>query len=136
MGKYLLKCLKVLWAAPNSLLGLVIGGFGLLTGARAQAREGCIEFYGGLVKLFLNNVPPGKGVAGMTLGHVILGLTPEVLDRVREHEQVHVRQYERWGPFFLVAYFGCSLVLWFQRKDPYLDNPFEVEAYEISDPRH
>jgi hypothetical protein len=40
-----------------------------------------------------------------------------------------VRQYERWGPLFLPLYLGYSLVLWLQRRDPYLENPFEVEAY-------
>ncbi len=71
----------------------------------------------------------------MTLGHVILGLDPRVLDLVREHEHAHVRQYERWGIVFVPAYLGCSLWLWIRHRNPYLDNPFEVEAYTISDPR-
>ncbi len=71
----------------------------------------------------------------MTLGHVIYGLDRKTLDVVRDHEQVHVRQYERWGPAFLPFYLGCSFWLWVNRRDPYLDNPFEIEAYRISDPR-
>ena len=35
----------------------------------------------------------------MTLGHTILGQTDAALDISREHELVHVRQYERWGLF-------------------------------------
>ncbi|MCA9045877.1 MAG: hypothetical protein KDA69_16235, partial [Planctomycetaceae bacterium] len=70
------------------------------------------------------------GAAAMTLGHVIIGLDAEVLDRCREHEWVHVRQYERWGPLFLPAYLGCSLYLWLVGRDAYRENPFEVEAYE------
>jgi len=45
---------------------------------------------------------------------------------------VHVRQYERWGPLFGPAYLGCSLVLWLMGKRAYRDNPFEVEAYDVS----
>jgi hypothetical protein len=66
----------------------------------------------------------------MTLGHVILGRDTAALAATREHERVHVRQYERWGPLFIPAYLGCSLYLWLRRRDPYYDNPFEVEAYE------
>jgi hypothetical protein len=66
----------------------------------------------------------------MTLGHVILGRNQECLEYSRDHEHVHVRQYERWGPFMLPAYLGSSLVLYFRGLDPYLDNPFEIEAYD------
>ncbi len=65
----------------------------------------------------------------MTFGHVVLGQTLGELNRCRDHELVHVRQYERWGPLFLPAYLGCSLVLWLCGRDRYLDNPFEVEAF-------
>lgn len=69
----------------------------------------------------------------MTLGHIILGQTEAALDVSRDHEHVHVRQYERWGPFFLPAYLGCSFVLWMQGRDAYRDNPFEVAAYAVAD---
>ena len=68
----------------------------------------------------------------MTLGHVILGQNAQCLERSRRHEQVHVRQYERWGPLFLPAYFLLSLGLWLRRRDAYYENPFEVEAYSQS----
>ncbi len=134
MFRTIIKALLVLWASPNSLLGIVFGMCSMCFGGRAQMREGCIEFYGGLVAFFLKRTPSGS-MAAMTLGHTIVGQTPEMLDRSREHEHVHVRQYERWGPFFLPAYFGWSLIMWLRRKNPYLDNPFEVEAYGVSDPR-
>jgi hypothetical protein len=125
-----IKLLKILWTSPNSLLGLSIGIFGLCFGGRAQFRRGCVEFYGGLVTRMLNSSMFGGGAAAMTLGHTILGQS-----RGWEHELVHVRQYERWGPFFLPAYLGWSAVLWIQKKDYYFDNPFEIEAYSIADPR-
>ena len=130
-----LKLLKIVWASPNSSLGLVAGLLGVPFGTRMQFREGCVDFFGGLVTGFLKRVPPGGNTAAMTLGHVILGQSPTDLCRCRAHEQVHVRQYEHWGPFFLPAYFGWSFIRWLQSRDAYLDNPFEVEAYQIADPR-
>jgi hypothetical protein len=40
----------------------------------------------------------------ITLGHVVLATTESALKKTRSHERVHVRQYERWGPFFIPAY--------------------------------
>jgi hypothetical protein len=65
----------------------------------------------------------------MTLGHVILGRDVACLDHSRRHEQVHVRQYERWGPLFLPLYLAASLVACCRGLDPYVDNPFEREAF-------
>ncbi|MHB8897189.1 MAG: hypothetical protein ACYC6Y_00430 [Thermoguttaceae bacterium] len=74
--------------------------------------------------------PSGGVVSAITFGHTILGRDQAALDRCREHEQVHVRQYERWGPFFLPAYLLCSLLLWLGGRDCYRENPFEREAYD------
>jgi len=68
----------------------------------------------------------------MTWGHVILGQTAAALDFSREHELIHVRQYERWGPLFIPAYLLCSAVIWLRGGDPYRDNPFECEAYRLA----
>lgn len=130
MIRGLLKLILVIWVLPNTLIGLSIGIVGLLTGGKAQIKEGCLEFYGGIVERWLEKL----NVFGMTLGHTILGQTSNGLRIVRKHEQVHVRQYERWGPMFLPAYLGCSAWLWLRGKDHYRLNPFEVEAYAIEDP--
>jgi hypothetical protein len=90
-----------------------------------------LEFYGSLPQVILSRL---GGVIAMTLGHTILGQTAEGLDLVRDHEQVHVRQYEVWGPMFIPAYLASSAWLWWRGKDPYRDNPFEIEAYLLSDP--
>jgi hypothetical protein len=128
----LLKTLKYLWASPATLIGLFAVGIGCITGARIQIARGAIEVHGGLVTKFLRHGLPLLGAgAAMTLGHVILGRDIECLDDCRNHEHVHVRQYERWGPFFLPAYILASLYLWVRGRDPYLDNPFEKEAYEL-----
>ena len=131
----MLRLLCIFWAAPNSLIGILLGGIGLLSGGRVQLRRGCLEFYGGAVTSILNRLPP-HGVMAMTLGHTIVGRSRAALSVVRDHEQVHVRQYERWGPLFIPAYLGCSFWLWLQKRDAYYENPFEVEAYAISDPIH
>ena len=102
MFRILFKIVLIVWTSPNSLIGLIAGVIGLLTGGKTQIAEGCIEFYGGWVEKYLERI----NVFGMTLGHTILGQTKNGLRIVRKHEQVHVRQYERWGPFFLFAYLG------------------------------
>ncbi len=133
LGGHLTKLTLVVWTIPNTLLGLSIGVIGLCFGGKCQCAGGCLEFHGGLVQWLLERGPLGSGIMAMTLGHTILGQTETALQISRDHEHVHVRQYERWGPFFLPAYLGCSLVLWLQRRDAYRDNPFEVEAYGVAD---
>ena len=126
----LTKLLKIAWASPYTLLGIAVGGFGLATGGRVQLRQGAVEFYGGFVRWVLDRAPLEGGAMALTLGHTILGQTEAALDIARDHEHVHIRQFERWGPLMGPAYLGCSLWLLFARHPrPYRDNPFEVEAY-------
>lgn len=70
----------------------------------------------------------------MTLGHVILGQDEDALEFVRDHEHVHVRQYERWGLLFVPAYLLASAYLYCRGRDGYRENPFEKEAYGFIDP--
>jgi hypothetical protein len=128
-----LRILAILWALPYTLLGLSLGALGLCTGGRAQIRRGVVEFYGGGVQWFLQHFPGEQFPLALTLGHTVLGRTAAALDIARDHELVHVRQFERWGPLMGPAYVGCSLVLWLMRRRPYRDNPFEREAYERQD---
>jgi hypothetical protein len=125
--------LVVIWASPYTLLGLLLGVIGLCTGGCARIRGRVIEFYGGGVKRILQRFPNGEFTLAFTLGHTVLGQTDAALDISREHELVHVRQYERWGPLMGPAYLGCSLGLWLKGRRPYRDNPFEREAYERED---
>jgi len=128
--RLVLRILGILWASPYTLLGLLIGGVGLCTGGGARVRGRTIEFYGGGTKWFITRLPLGQFTLALTLGHTILGQSTASLDISREHEMVHVRQFERWGPFMGPAYLLSSLVLWLAGKRPYRDNPFEREAYE------
>lgn len=119
--------LRLLWASPATWLGLLVGSIGLATGGGTRRVGRTIEFHGGGVAWLLDHLPV-QAIA-LTLGHVILGRSAAALDVCREHELVHVRQYECWGPFFIPAYLLCSLVLLLRGRDFYRDNPFEKAAY-------
>jgi len=117
------------WASPNTLLGLAAGLLMLIFGGRARAIRGAIEFGGGAIgAAFADRRPPIRFRA-MTLGHVILGTGDSALAAAREHERVHVRQYERWGPFFLPAYAASSAWQLIRGRRCYRDNWFEREAF-------
>lgn len=131
-SKTWIRWLLIAWASPNSVIGLFFGVLALLSGGGVHVRRGCVEFHGGLIERVFCKLLGGEGVSAMTLGHTILGQTPKMLSESRDHEHVHVLQYERWGPFFLPAYLGSSLILWMRGRECYLENPFEVEAYAIA----
>jgi hypothetical protein len=128
MTHLVFRMLLYLWAGPNSALGMLVGCLALVSGGGMQIRRSCVEFYGGWLEKLLDRLPPQR-VQAMTLGHTILGTNRAALEACRDHEQVHVRQYERWGAFFIPAYLGFSLYLWLRGRDYYLENPFEIEAY-------
>lgn len=113
-----------LWAAPYTLLGLLLG---VLLGGRMQVVDGVVEIHGPGVARFLIRLPP-RALA-MTLGHTVLGQTLGALEQTRTHERVHVGQFERWGPLMGPAYVLASLYLACVGRDYYRDNPFEVEAF-------
>jgi hypothetical protein len=124
-----MRLLAYLWAFPTTLLGLVLVGLAVASRGRASRVAGVIEAHGGwLTSLLARAVPNAGGAEAMTLGHVVVGRTAASLERCRDHERVHVRQCERWGPFFLPAYLGASVWAWLRGRDPYRDNPFEREA--------
>lgn len=130
----LLQPLMYVWAFPGSLVGLTATVFALTTGGRARIVEGVLEVHGGLTTRILMRGNRWVGpIAAITLGHVVVGCDQECLDRTRRHERVHVRQYERWGPFFIPAYLACSVWMGLRGYHAYLDNPFEVEAYAVDD---
>lgn len=124
------QSLTIVWAAPWTLCGVGLGTLALVSGGRGRRVGRVLEFHGGLLARLLQRVPIAGGAAAMTLGHCVIARTAEDLDRCRRHELVHVGQYERWGLLFVPAYLACSAWQWIQSRDPYLDNPFEIEAYD------
>lgn len=117
-----------LWVAPVTLVGLGLAGIGLACGAQARWIEGQLEVAGAHRLRGFGRWPPVRAFVAITLGHVILGRDHATLARWRGHEQVHVRQYERWGVLFWPLYLGASGWAWLRGRAPYWDNPFEVEA--------
>ncbi len=89
-----------------------------------QIQRGVLEFHGGFAWWLTERV----GFSAMTLGHVIIGHDLWSLSLVRDHEQAHVRQVERWGIAFLPAYVVASVIAWRQGRHYYRDNWFERDA--------
>ena len=125
-----LRWLARLWAAPCSLLGLLLGL--LLTPCRTHwaVHHGVLE-----IALAPRTHKPARRrqtwrFSAITLGHVVLGQSSHALQQLRRHEHAHVAQYERWGPVFFLAYPLSSLWQWLKGKRPYLDNAFEIQARE------
>jgi len=130
--RFSLLGLRYAWALPATLVGLALALAAWVTGARLRAIDGAIEAAGGRVAFLVGLLPRRLQFDAITLGHVIIGRDDHALRRVREHEHVHVRQYEHWGVLFFPAYLGSSLLQWLRGRDPYRDNRFEREAFAAS----
>lgn len=118
------------WAGPFTLLALVFVVAPLaLLGSSVRRVAGVVEVTDGPLSRVLSSLVPGLSVAAVTLGHVVLARNAADAGRWRAHERVHVAQWARWGLFFPFAYLGAALVARFRGRDPYLDNPFEREAF-------
>ena len=127
--------LRTLWTLPTTSVGLFAGLVASPFGTRWQLVDGVLECHSGPVAWLLERAPIAGGAMAMTLGDVVLGRNAAALELTRIHERVHVRQCHRWGPFFIPAYLLVSGIIWLKRVDPYRDNPFERQAFSISNPR-
>jgi len=117
-----MRALKMLWALPNTLIGLLLG-FLSFAWPRWDERGALIfESDRGFRKLHSK-----ANYIAITLGNVIV-TDPNPSEETMRHEFAHVRQYETWGLFFALGYAFHWVKLWLERKDPYGDNPFEREA--------
>ncbi len=117
---------RYLWAGPTTLVGLVAAAIALLGRGRGEVRDGVLEVRGGFATWLLSSRL--FRAQAMALGHVVLGRDRPALDRCRRHELVHVRQAERWGPFFLPAYLLASVWALLNGRHCYHDNWFEIDA--------
>jgi len=131
------KLLLYIWAFPNTFLGLLAVLVAKAGGGTVHIVEGVVEVCEGWIPQLFTVIaffsPISSGIAAITLGHVIVAQNKFELDRCRRHEHVHVRQYERWGIFFLPAYFIASFIALAKGDDPYRDNAFEIEAYAVDE---
>ena len=127
-----MRPLLYIWAAPVSLpaaaLALVAGA----CGSSLSWRNGVLEASGGVLAGLLRLICPPMPIAAITLGHVVLARTAADLARSRQHELVHVRQYERWGPFLPPLYLLASLAALGRGGYPYRDNYYEREASRLA----
>lgn len=138
---------KVLWALPATLIGLVAGAGCMLAGARVRRHSGVLEVTlrgaakarrarrSGHVRLARRQASSAAlawPFVAITFGHVVLAASPQDQSRHRAHERVHVRQYERWGPLFLLAYPAESAWQWLRGRRAYVDNRFEVAAHRLA----
>jgi hypothetical protein len=123
---FLARGWRYLWASPTTLLGLLVIA---VTAARVRVVDGVLEAHGPGVAAAFRLAAPRRGIAAMTLGHVVLGRSAVALEETRAHERVHVAQCEAWGPLFLPAYAASSAAAWARGGDAYWDNAFEREAY-------
>lgn len=107
-----------LWAAPVSLVGAILSlGF-----RRRRLVDGVLlaEGAGWPRKL-------GWRYRAITLGHVVLAVD-ELDETTIKHEAVHVRQFERWGPLFLLVYPLASFMAMVRGGHHYRDNRYEIAA--------
>jgi hypothetical protein len=118
------------WASPNTVLGLFVGLVALAFGGRVRLVLGILEFSGGRAGRAVSAAPALFSFSAITFGHVVLGVSAEALEAARQHEHVHVAQYETWGPLFLPAYAASSFWQVLRRRHAYWDNFFEKRAYE------
>jgi hypothetical protein len=103
----------------------------LCLGGDSRIVSGLVEFHGGHAGRFFTALPAPFRFGAITLGHVILAVSLAELAALRDHEHVHVRQYEKWGGFFLPAYALSSLWQVLHGRCGYRENFFERHAYAI-----
>jgi len=130
--KALVSFFRYCWVFPVSCIGIVLVAFVIVSGGAVRIAAGVIEAEGGILPFLLSRLCPNFTIDAMTIGHVILGQNRESLMRCRDHERVHVRQYERWGLFFLPLYLLSSAAALVRGMDAYRDNRFEQEAFRAS----
>ncbi len=124
----LLRFARYAWASPCTLVGLLLVAPTFLFGARARVVHGVIEVANPLYEGPDENKQLLWPFRAITFGHVVVARGTHELDLLRSHEHAHVRQYERWGLFFFVAYPLASLWELVCGRRPYFDNRFEVDA--------
>ena len=134
----MLRILKLLWALPITLFGLLIVVLALPSRPRvAWLRIGdtyALCAWGGWLAVWLRRPPLGRMFAA-TLGHVVVARNVRLLCESGAHEYEHVRQTERWGVLLPFAY--CLNGLWqlLRGRRFYWDNAFEVAAYRFGPER-
>ncbi len=119
-------------ALPVTALAAAAVPFVLASGGRARVRDGVLEASGGLLAPVLARANPWFVISAITFGHVVLAADARALEATRDHERVHVAQYERFGALFPLVYLAASLAAVARGGGAYRDNAFEREACRLS----
>ena len=122
------RYIKLIWVLPITLLGLCFSGIICLSGGRISKHGDAWEATGGAASRLLWLFNPWINIEAITLGHIIIARDDVVAACLRSHEHAHVRQYERWGMLFPLAYLLAGALATMRGGDAYRDNAFEVEA--------
>lgn len=117
------------WAFPNTIIGLIFVPAACLPGGGLSVIDGVLELHGPLIAAILrHNIPLPGGASAITFGHIVLGRDSAALVDTRQHERVHVRQCELWGPLFIPAYVLAGVWAFVNGTGAYHGNYFEREA--------
>lgn len=120
---------RYVWALPNTLIGFVFVPAALGRRGGMQVVDGVLELHGPVIATILRHaIPLNGGAAAITFGHIVAGCSAEMLEMTRRHEHAHVRQFERWGPAFLLAYIVAGAWSFMRGSGAYEGNYFEREA--------
>jgi hypothetical protein len=113
----LLNVLGGTWTLPNTALGLLVGV--ALTFGRPRRVPGrpFLLFASGRG---ISRAVRRRGPAATTFGQVVVFWEPGAAARsgYLDHEEVHVRQYQVLGPFFLPVYLACLPFTGWRRRHP------------------
>lgn len=126
-----LKLSRMLWAAPCTVLGLMLCAFASLFGARVRWVDGAWECCLPSASVATKWLTCRQRYVAITLGHAIFALSEDDLRCWHAHERVHVRQFEMLGALMLIAYPAASVWAWLRGQDAYMGNFFERQAYQI-----
>jgi hypothetical protein len=75
-----------------------------------------------------NTIP----LAAQTVGRYVFA-RERLSDHILEHECEHIRQWQRYGPFYLPLYFGLSAAGSLRRRRVHWDNRLEAAARQKAD---
>lgn len=125
-----LGLLRLLWAGPLTLFGLLLALPVWLRGGRLRILRGqaCALLADGPAADWLLQRHPMGAMNAMAIGHVVVAARDGLSSRILTHELEHVRQAERWGPLFPLLYLGSSSWQWLRGRNLYWHNHFEVAA--------
>jgi hypothetical protein len=124
---------RYFWPAPYTVFGLLFFLVPIRGSRSVVFHRGTIGVIGPAIDRLLGRIPVIGGAIAITFGHTILARDLDTFYSTWNHERVHVNQYQRWGWLFVPMYLAAGLWMKLRKKDPYWDNPFEIEARRIGD---